>query len=90
MQCHVLKVMRSHSKYADRIHRTGIYREDTSIASSTNKVKELMRSGAGEVKDEIKGFVILLLRPGIITHCRKLRSLNGHISICEIVQHFCV
>lgn len=59
-------------------------------ASSTNKVKELMRSGAGEVKDEIKGFVILLLRPGIITHCRKLRSLNGHISICEIVQHFCV
>lgn len=31
MQCHVLEVMRSHSKYGDRIHRTGIYREDTSI-----------------------------------------------------------
>lgn len=55
MYCDVLKVMRSHSRYVDRIQLMTAYREDMNIIYKL-KLKELMRSGAGKVQDGEQGF----------------------------------
>lgn len=55
----VLKIMRSHSRCVDRIHRTA-YREDMNIIYEL-KLKELTRSGAGKVKDGDQGFYNLTM-----------------------------